>query len=261
MSGRWRCHVGGLPRRFGLSASAALLAFTVGTLTACTAPDPRPSTRPSLEHSGVDAVRDVIANDDRVVISVIGDSTGNDTDEWVAGWAEHLTRNDATVVVNFWDPTAGAYKKRVVYGRGEREVVIWNGSVPGQPADAALPILEKLQPESPNLIIYNFGHNDGTLPTGTALQKLTTAALARWGSSAALAATLQNPGTGAQAAESDHGRRSVAEWARLHDVPTIDVYAAFIADPQWATDLMRDAAHPNEIGSRLWAETVADTLG
>ena len=102
-----------------------------------------PSASPSPEESetgraSVGGIRRLLLGEDELVISVLGDSTGNDTDEWVAGWAGHLAEKDASVTLHRWDAASHSYTSEpLLYGDGDREITIWNGALPGGSAEAA----------------------------------------------------------------------------------------------------------------------------
>lgn len=198
---------------------------------------------------------------DSLTVSVLGDSTGNDDTEWVALWARHLGEQGSTVTVHNWDTIAGAYREPVVFGSGARQVEIWNGSVAGQSANGALAIVDALQPAAPSLLILNYGHNPGTTTVGAGLQALTKSTDTRWGITVPVVAILQNPAIDAQAAVSQQGRDSVAMWAQNYSIPTVDVTAAFLANPNWASDYLWDAVHPNEAGSAVWLGALINVLG
>src|SRR5690606_28867603 len=56
-------------------------------------------------------------------------------------------------------------------------------------------------------------------------------------------------------------REAVARVAEEAGAPTVDVSAAFAADGRERSELLADELHPNEEGSRVWADAVAAALG
>ncbi len=275
----WRQQYGGMPV-WGLVAAVAFLvgAAAVAIPAALSAPtassttelrpvaplssgsaSPSPSAAPA--EGALGEVRALIAGDEPIVISVLGDSTGNGPNEWVARWAKSIGQSGSTVTVHYWDETTSAYGDDVTYGTGSRAVEIWNGSMPGKNATNALRILSDLQPVEPDLIVYNFGHNIGPEPVATTYGKIQAAAEEEWGGSPLRAAMLQNPATGDREAPTKGSQDNVSNWASRNDVPLVNVRDAFLKNSEWAADYMIDAVHPNDNGSQVWAEAVISTLG
>lgn len=275
--GFWAQQTGGAPHWF--IALSALLVVALGvvsvvgfssqveadpgrpgraTPTATASPTPTPSVQPRPD---LETVRGLVNGSDPLVVSVLGDSTGNDGTEWVALWARHLSEQGSIVTVHNWDTIAGTYREPVVFGSGERQIEIWNGSVAGQSANGALAIVDALQPVAPNLLILNYGHNPGTTTVGAGSQTLANSTDTRWGITVPVVAMLQNPAVDAQAAISQRGRDSVATWAQNYSIPTVDVTAAFLANPNWASEYLLDAVHPNDAGSAVWLRALTDVLG
>ncbi len=220
-----------------------------------------PSTSPDVADGALGEVQSLIAGDEPIVISVLGDSTGNGPNEWVARWAKRIGEAGSTVTVHYWDETAAAYGDAVEYGRGDRTVEIWNGSMPGKNATNALNILAELQPVQPNLIVYNFGHNIGPEPVDVTYGKIQAASEEEWGTPILRAAMLQNPAHGERETPTKRSQDRVSSWASRNDVPLVNVRDAFTANSEWVADYMIDEVHPNDNGSQVWADAVIKTLG
>lgn len=204
-------------------------------------------------------VRDALAGDGPVVVSVLGDSTGNDPGEWVDLWAADLGRMH-TVTLHMWNSALEAWKQEpIVYGKSGTSVVIWNGSQPGARATYPLDKMDRILPERPDFVLYSFGHNGPTAEIPDDLTQAKTAVDARWPSPPLSVLILQNPGLHKHGAVMDKNLDAVTAWAKDADVPTIDVASAFRQAPDLAA-IMRDDAHPNDAGSALWAKTVAAAL-
>lgn len=215
-----------------------------------TAPDPVP----------LDEVRALFADGRPLVISVLGDSTGNGTDEWVALWAADLGQS-RNVVVQRWDPDTQAWSLPTLrFGSSGPAVEIWNGSVPGWQPYQATEIVAAIQPAKPDLVIYNYGHNSTGNTIATQMSDLHAASTALWPEAPPPAvAVLQNPALGERGARQDHTMEVLATWAAITGLPTIDVLSAFYAAGDLAP-LMIDDVHPNQQGSRIWADTIYGAL-
>lgn len=260
LAGFWRC--------IGVAALGtvlvALVAFAVQSTqtTASEPPGPMitshstPTPRPIFAE-----VQALVRDAHPLVVNVLGDSTGDNENEWVFLWALHLADQGATVTVHTWDPAIRAYSEPRILGDGGRSIEIWNGSIPGQNADAALDLVDALQPVAPSLLILNYGHNLGKSPVGDAMENLAISTDERWSSSAPVVAMLQNPALGIHEDRSQKGRDSVVAWADEQGVPTVDVTSAFLANSNWETEYMRDEVHPNSAGYLVWGEQVIRMLG
>ncbi|MDI3331562.1 MAG: SGNH/GDSL hydrolase family protein [Micrococcus sp.] len=202
------------------------------------------------------AAMDVVNGLDNPVISVLGDSTSDSSGEWVYRWAEKLGQ-DATVVVHTWNPEADDWFPQTrQYGQGERTITIWNGSEAGTTPQAPLAQEDLRQPEPSHLTILNYGHNGSPDEVESALTELLEGLGDRGEDVAPVVLTAQNPTTGQEAETSDANRDLMREAAKEHNLPVIDVHAAFADSEDWKT-LLADSIHPNEQGQQLWADTVS----
>ncbi len=204
-------------------------------------------------------VRAVMSGPGPVVVSVLGDSTGNEVGEWVDLWARSLgaTRQ---VVLHQWDDTNGGWLPRPrVYGRHGPSVTIWNGSRSGAQAGYAQARLAQLQPARPDLVLYSFGHNHSPGKIVAPMRALLSAVDSRWPGTPASAVILQNPQLGATAAVQAQVVAELAGWAARAGLPTIDVYGAFGAHAD-EEGLFKDYRHPSAAGSAVWAAVVAEAI-
>lgn len=210
--------------------------------------------------SRVSSVQDLLQSEDPLVITVLGDSTGNETWEWTYLWAGMLAES-RTVTIAAWNAwTEDGYVEPTELssaGTGEAgPVMIWNGQQSGASASYPVGRLDDLLPEPPDLVILNYGHNNTVEDVDEQLGATLEALRAEVGEDLPVLVTLQQPQAGdANAAV----REAVHAFAVDHDLGVIDVAAAFeeTGDPD---ALLVDAVHPGEVGSQLWAETVAATL-
>ncbi|SDG21182.1 SGNH/GDSL hydrolase family protein [Microbacterium sp. 77mftsu3.1] len=275
----WRQQYGGMPV-WGIGAALAFLVVAavaaipaiVSQPTTSSAVELRPvaplstgvaspSSSPVAADGALGEVQALLAGDDPIVISVLGDSTGNGPNEWVARWAKRIGETGSTVTVHYWDDVDETYAEDVTYGSGSRAVEIWNGSMPGKNAMNALEIRDQLQPAEPDLIVYNFGHNIGPEPVDVTYSKIQKAAEEQWGGRILRVAMLQNPAHGTREAPTEGSQRRVSAWASRNGVPLVNIRDAFTANPEWVADYMLDEVHPNDAGSQVWVEQVIKTLG
>lgn len=192
-----------------------------------------------------------------LTVSVLGDSTSNDTDEWVHLWAQHLA-HDATVTVLTWKEDAAIWPS-VTYGKGSRQITIWNGSMPGSSGMYARVKFETIQPANVGLIIYNYGHNASPSGVVADIDTLQRMAQTRNGAGVPFVVTLQNASRGAYRMVSATAVDELRPWTAVRGVPIIDVAVAIRS--QNLDALLLDEVHPNPKGSIIWADVVAETLG
>lgn len=262
----------------GLGALAAG-ALTVGIVAVQSSPSPSPSTEaaptmtvaptesssptPALTNADWDTtVKRLSEQSMPFTFTVLGDSTGNDRNEWVfltAGWvSEEFNR---PVEIHQWDSKNNEYTEIRTVGSGTGEpVTIWNSSSPGRTAAYTLEHLRKAAPERPDAVIINHGHNGGSA-AGSQVTRLVNEVNDLWDEPPALAVTLQNPHT----AEGSSKQRAMLS-ASLEDrysngpVKILDVRKAFEDTGDVAALLMDDGLHPNPAGSEVWAKVVIDSL-
>lgn len=192
-------------------------------------------------------------------LTVLGDSTGNDTNEWTFRLAEQLSSiYDRPVVMHRWLDGA-AYSKEVTIGAGTNAPIhIWNGSVPGSTAVYAQKHLKEMLRKDSDLLIMNYGHNyTGTWNAETATLRTVSMVDELVGPKAMLF-MLQNP-------QRPETSKSVAVTDLIRGMVTrakyeyVDVYKAF-KDSGKPASLMLDNIHPNPAGSQVWADAVAAKL-
>jgi len=220
-------------------------------------PTPTIAAPAPLEVTPLDGIRASIASDKPMTISVLGDSTGNDAGEWVDLWAQHLAEN-ATVTLHTWKEGATPWPTKT-YGTGARQVIIWNGSQPGSSGNYARMQFHAMQPEKPDLIIYNYGHNASPNGTPGDIESLQRTANTDWKAQIPFVVTLQNAVRGTYVVASDMSVAELKAWTAARGVPVIDIRSAIPAASLGA--LLLDDVHPNKQGSKIWADTVIQTLG
>ncbi len=197
---------------------------------------------------------------DDLNISVLGDSTGNDSTEWVTQWGMLLAAEGASVKVRTWDHARADWSSDVLrFGAGQRSITIWNGSISGATPSYPLGYKTFLQPVRPDVTIINYGHDHGGAPAtlATELTNLLDSLAARWDGDIATVLTIQNPGQGAAATTSAAYQHEVRRIARERGLPVADVNHAFHSVGSLSTLMVNDV-HPGPSGSMIWATTVKD---
>jgi hypothetical protein len=261
-----------------------LLASTIGAALALTLPADRsgPSdadkesnmstetARPSAskDSEGQDPIRPVLdkLRDERteVTITVLGDSTGDADDEWVAQLADGIAvKYERTVVYSAWDIGTSTYGAPQTFGNHQAvpPVYIWNGSAAGQGPFYSQTHLPTMAPQPSDLIIISHGHNFSD-PAGGAAKEVQLASLAssQWDNSPQIVVVLQNARI-TRAAVHETSMTSLSAAFAGTSYVLVDVGAAFRAEPDLASLLLPDGVHPNAAGQTLWLQTITDALG
>ncbi len=218
---------------------------------------------PRDERPGADALsaaREVLDRDDPLVVAALGDSTGNETWEWVYGWARLLaqTRPVAVLSWNEWSED-GYIEPRMLPGPadGMGAVTLYSGHQSGAPAGYVAEHADDLLPEPPDLVILNFGHNDTVAGATEGLEEAMRAVRRVATDDVPVVVTLQQPQEEDANAEV---RAAVRAFAVEQGLGVIDVAAAFEDSGSELEDLLADPVHPNEAGAALWTEAVARAL-
>lgn len=237
-------------------APARAAAQSTGAAQSAAAP---PATIPGAADM-LGTLRALISGAAPLVISVLGDSTGDDPGEWVDLWAQELARR-GTVTLHLWDAgTAEWDANPKVYPGPERTITIWNGSRSGANPSYPLQHLDRIQPSKPSLTVLNFGHNPAPQPAGRGAEELLAGVDARWDAPIPAAVVLQNPSLNLREARTEASVAALRDWAPRAGYAAIDVNAAFRAGGDLGA-LLADDVHPNPAGQRLWAATVSAALG
>ncbi|MBY4212923.1 SGNH/GDSL hydrolase family protein [Rhodococcus fascians] len=207
----------------------------------------------------LDTIRALVASPEPVTISVLGDSTGNSANEWVALWARDLAQTK-TVRIHYWEDET--YKPDVEQIGSGPVVDIWNGSQPGAGAGYAVDHLDELQPEPPAVTLVNFGHNQQAASAGSEIGRLIAATGRKWATDIPTAVVLQNVAGEPRAQRSADNVESIKRMAESRAIPTLDVHAEFAAAPDLNSLIAADGTgvHPTPAGSEIWARVVSDQL-
>lgn len=209
-------------------------------------------------------------------IVVLGDSTGASTTP--GRWVELLTNQLAadwpayTTIRHDWDNTSKTYltSTTVRTGTGAQTLHVYNGSVSGSQTDYPIAsyrdtLWSNIQPD---VILVNYGHNDGTAVSSEITRwrmLILLDALSRACATASIIFMSQNPRTDAPTISALRAA-DYRELAQLRGFGFIDVQQAF-ADlgnqAVWSTYLLPDGLHPAAAtdtglnnGQDLWFRTV-----
>lgn len=216
------------------------------------APKPAPAEPLTAEQ-----IQALIASGETVTISVLGDSTGDEDDEWVSLWADHLSEAH-TVRYFLWNDATQSYPTEPRVKGGGPMLTIWNGSRAGSTPKYAADRYGMIQPQKPSVIVYNYGHNNKDASAVEELKALSAKVAARYGTTPSVI-TLQNPAQGTRAAQTENSVNQLRAYAAETGTSVIDAFGAMSSLP--VTEVLKDEVHPNPQGSRVWADTVIATLG
>ena len=200
-----------------------------------------------------------------VNIFVVGDSTGDEPDEWVFLLVQELAPLYPSYGVNYylwnrrnpgWPTTPWVIQEGAP---GTHVLNIWNMSVSGTRENYGLTYAEsEIVPKKPDLLFVSYGHNDGadTVRFRWGVQSLVETVAAQSPRTEILLIA-QNPETGntyqqAHAAE-------LAQLASEEHVGLVDVLGAFEATGN-PSAYVKDGIHPTVGGSYLWMHTVLASL-
>jgi hypothetical protein len=211
--------------------------------------------------------RDRLADDGRpFIVTVIGDSTGNEPGEWVDLAFQQLAEDlDRPLIQHPWDVLTGSYSPEVRSNEdgASAPIIVWNGSASGKTGKYSLTHFDMLVPEQPDLILFNHGLNNVPDPQAVAPQLAALVAETEryWPKTVGYAAILENPRFDGWATEHTMVIDNVTSWlAENQAVRPIDAHAAYLAAPAPELLLLPDLLHPSPAGSAVTATTVLEAL-
>lgn len=211
--------------------------------------------------------RDLLADSGRpFVVTVIGDSTGDQPGEWVDLAFRQLSEElDRPLVQHPWDLLTDSYLPEIRSNEdaASAPIVVWNGSASGKTGAYSLAHFDTMVPEQPDLVIFNHGLNNVPKPQTVAPQLTALVAEVEryWPASVGFAAILENPRFDGWAAAHAAVIENVGSWlAENQAIRAIDVHAAYNGSAAPESLLLPDLLHPSPSGSALTAATVLETL-
>ena len=208
--------------------------------------------------AGLAGIADIIDSPEGASILVIGDGSGNQSDEWVSVWARDHLAEDATVSYSAWDREAGEYADAVEAGSSDREVTVWNASV-SAPDMASEPDRIAQAWQDADVVLLSYGHRQSADEI-TGQMDAVLAAVRAQDTSVPVAVMIQNPDRANTESDQRATTEEIQKWADAEDLPTVDIYTAFIDDPAARNDLVEQDGSPTPQGSELWASTWAQAL-
>ena len=229
---------------------------------------PSPSLSPSASpaspspsatvRDGLAGIADIIDSPAGASVVVIGDGSGNQRDEWVSVWARDHLAEDATVSYRVWDRAAGEYADSIEHGSSDREVAVWNASV-SAPDMASEPDRIGEAWQDADVVLLSYGHRQSADEVSGQMDAVLAAVRAQ-NKRVPVAVLIQNPDRANTEAAQRETTSEIKKWADAEDVPTVDIYTAFIDDPARRNDLVEPDGSPTPQGSQLWAKTLAQAL-
>jgi len=201
-------------------------------------------------------------NRESVTLVVLGDSTGNETFEWVYLTAQWLAAKYPayTVLHRLWNDTNQNYDSATTVhtGTGTHTLTIYNGSMPGANADYSVSRLALQVPVIPQAIIISYGYNSSAV-TYRPINYPLVRAIRESFPFAAIAITAQGPRV---SSDPDYAngllrQQSNIDLAQSEGLGLINVMQAFLDNPTYAADWLQvDGLHPNAAGMQVWRDEV-----
>ena len=193
-------------------------------------------------------------------VVVLGDSTGDDTDEFPFLAAQQLaSAHNRPVIVHRWADGRG-YGEESTFpaGRDAAAIHIWNGSVSGSVGSYAANNLKAMTPVAADLVLINYGHNyAGPQEAKAGISQLLEDIDEHLGRPPILVIIQnpKNPETELSSAIVEQVRAAASAYA----CETVDVHRAFedAGDPDL---LLVDDTHPSPAGSKVWADAVVKAM-
>ena len=196
---------------------------------------------------------------------VVGDSTGNETTEWVYIFADRLANEYPTYTVKYhlWDVIANNYAAPIdiSVGSGFNTLNIYNASVAGADTYYWQGFrFDTVHAVDADLVIQNLGHNGGTSLMYDVIYSGHFGGLYKISErhkKADICVILQNFRTDFE----DYSLRAVTAMADIAtnlSLQFVDVYSLFKYKQRTGdvSDWLSDSVHPNRIGSIKWANLV-----
>ncbi|MFJ5698441.1 SGNH/GDSL hydrolase family protein [Arthrobacter sp. NPDC093139] len=197
--------------------------------------------------------------DKRLVIGVVGDSTGNAPEEWVGQLSRTLSAETGRTVEFFnYNAQIDRYAAKRVYGNASAPLVVYNVGVPGATVTDLIKRFGLFFPEKPDLIITSVGHNQLPLNVTRDMNAFTAAIERNW-PGAQILVVGQNPALEAREKRQKATVANMMSWTDFNGYPSVSVFEAIDKQPD-KKSLYVDPLHLNEAGSKIWAGVVQEYL-
>jgi lysophospholipase L1-like esterase len=203
-------------------------------------------------------------NNANVNIVVLGDSTGDATNEWVYMLGQSLAAKWPAYTVKYrpWgtvDYPPGS-EVTIASGSGSKVLTLWNGSIAGTIANkfAGDNFFAAVININPDLVLMNYGHNGGTSADAQVnYMTATTSRIAREVGSPIIIIG-QNPmqSGGVDTGVTKPKNIAYRALAEREGYGFVDVYSAFIQSGVSLSTLVPDGTHPGSQGQTIWRDLV-----
>lgn len=231
------------------------------TPTPVQTPDPTATPTPRAPRTSTLAnIKSAISGSEPVKIVVVGDNTGLDPNtsehRWVSLWARDLAQNRPVTLAVM--ETSGSYGEPQELGSGNgAPIQILNASDRPRRISEVAAQSETVIPPDTDIVLINFGHHESVNQLGSELDAL----WAKLPAGSMGLVMVQNPQRGAGVNNNQSRMTAVQNWAKQRPAPVINVYDAFIADPEPLADLLAsDQIQPNARGSEIWKDAINAAL-
>lgn len=206
-----------------------------------------------------------LANNNKDVnIVLLGDSTGDATNEWFYMLGQSLAAQWPAFTVKYrpWgtiDYPPGS-EVTIAVGSGTNTLTLWNASIPGSAAYkfAGDNFFAAVININPDLVFMNYGHNGGSSPDAqVAYMTATTSRIAREVRSPIIIIG-QNPmqSGGVDTGVTQPKNVAFRALAAREGYGFVDVYSAFIQSGISLSILVPDGTHPSLQGQTIWRDLV-----
>jgi hypothetical protein len=240
------------------SASVPVRSTSTLPSTSATPAPGQASTTPTASPTGLALANSLLSAPSGASVLVIGDGSGDETNEWVAVWARDHLATSATVSYSTWDRVSSQYATAVRYGTTGQTINVWNASV-RSPDMALEPARIAKAWQTSDLVLLSYGHRR-TPATITAQMDAVLAAIRAKNATVPIVVMIQNPDRADTETIQRENTQKIQAWAGAHSFATVDIYSAFMADPTPRNTMVQSDGSPSPQGSRLWATTLAEAL-
>lgn len=204
-------------------------------------------------------------------ILVLGDSTGDALDEWVAILARDLGAQLPRMRVQYvaWADGGASWPATTELQAGDGTfgtLTVFNCSVGGKETHYFLaPNFDAMVPATnPDLVFINLGHNENTAAADPfwrddllVLAEMVTA----YCPDAELIVTTQNPRTDSSATQAQQRRDMTTRLARMRGWGCVDTFRRFLdVNGALVNGLLLDALHPNAVGEGLMYDEIRQRI-
>lgn len=205
-----------------------------------------------------------------VTIVVVGDSTGNGTDEWFYLAMVDLQALYPAYTLKYatWSDATKSYSalSTVEDGSGSFNINAYNGSTDGKSFvySCGNNIAKQVGEILPHLIFINYGHNEGSTGSEAAYELTKSVALSLTeplrvvAPEATLVIMSQNPryDAGVTANISGHRALRFRQIAEMRGYGFVDICKVFLDTGSPEDYILAGGVHPNSDGNRLWTDAI-----